>query len=622
VTKSLGTAVEETTMMNVARKIVYSTLVMLGANAASVVAGGSLPSVDAGPAKVIAFPAKDITLFGHATVADVNHTTYSWSQVSGPSGAAFSAPWALATTVTFRQPGNYTFRLTVSDGTNTVTADTTTSVLSADTQTAFYVDPTYIGGSNDGSAGHPWTSLTGTASSPQWMAINSALATNNVIVYFSARTAADDVAEVVHTSVDLWRTDTSTHRLTLDGMSLYNTNDAAPVWMPQNGTSRFHIDITSGSLSIGVQSNNSSYPMHYTTIRGFELSGASGRALVAGNATVFEYNFVHDVSVTGATVQFQAAVRDYPDCRALFGNLHDITFRKNVIQRGQGESIYVAGTYTRQSDGGCLSWGNTHSDILIESNQISDAGSNGGEHDGIDLKAGLTNVTIRRNLIADRPSGTKAITALGVFYSAGTCCIGNYVIEDNVFLRNAGSAIVLQKQNGGVVRNNTSHGGGDFETSGDDNTSYWISQNVAFFNNTIQGNANGGIGLLYANTLTVQNNLIFDNSTANAIQGSSTVTNAFEDFNVYTVGTSQISNGGHSKLVSSTSGLVVDATNGNFQLASGSIAIGSGINLITTGFGTDIVGARRQATAPWDVGAYTVGSVAVRRPPPSVRIVP
>jgi hypothetical protein len=583
------------------------------------VAAGSAPVVDAGPTKVIAFPARDLTLFGHASDPDGDAMTYSWSQVSGPAGASFSAPWALATTVTFTNAGTYVFRLTAGDSTSTVTADTTVTVRTAASQTAFYVDPTFVGGNNDGSATRPWTNLSARAGDPQWVAINAALASNNVIVYFSARTASSDVAEIEHDEVNIWRTDTSSNRLTLDGVSLYNTSDTIGSWAA-NTRARFHIDITSGAMSIGVQSSNTGYPMNYTTIRGFELSGGSGRALIAGNATVFEYNYVHDVTVTGATVQFQAAVRDYPGCTKLFGNLRDITFRGNQIERGEGESIYIAGTYARQADGGCVSWGNTHSDILIENNIVGEAGSNSGEHDGIDLKAGLTNVTVRGNLITDRPAGTKAISASGVFTAPGACCIGNYLIEGNVFRNNMAGAVVLQKQSGAVVRNNLSVGGGWFSTSGDDSTSYWTNQNVRFYNNTIYGSSSG-IVILNANNVSIINNLVFNNAGDRSIQGNSTATNVTEDYNAYDKGSAQVTSGGHSIMTTTGSGLVVNIAAGNFRPATGSLIVDAGLNLRPTGFLTDIEGTARQVTAAWEIGAYTVGSSSPA-PPANLRLVP
>jgi hypothetical protein len=201
----------------------------------------------------------------------------------------FSAPWGLTTTVSFPIAGVYGFDLTVSDGTVTATGSTSVAVLPAESQTAFYVDPTYSGPSSDGSAEHPWKSLASDRPNGQWAAINNALATNNVIVYFSARHAGSDTAEVEHNEVNLWRADQGSNRLTLDGMSKYNANDAIPSWGDYSGDKKFNINITSGGLSIGVQSSFVSSPNNYTTIRGFETSGTSGRVAFAGNYTVVEY---------------------------------------------------------------------------------------------------------------------------------------------------------------------------------------------------------------------------------------------------------------------------------------------------------------------------------------------
>jgi hypothetical protein len=71
--------------------------------------------------------------------------------------------------------------------------------------------------------------------------------------------------------------------------------------------------------------------------------------------------------------------------------------RNNLIERGIGEGIYVAGTHTLTRYGGCPAYGNTHRDILIEGNTVREPGSNGEQGDGIDLKGGLLNVTVRRN---------------------------------------------------------------------------------------------------------------------------------------------------------------------------------------------------------------------------------
>src|SRR5262249_41764354 len=120
--------------------------------------------------------------------------------------------------------------------------------------------------------------------------------------------------------------------------------------------------------------------------------------------------------------------------------------------------------------------------------------------------------------------------------------------------------------------------------------------------------------VMYANDVLVNNNLLFDNGSLAAIQGNSTATNVTEDYNIYDVSPSQVGMGGHSLLISSTAGLVVDAAGGNFHLPLGSLAISSGVNLAASGFATDIAGIKRQPIHPWDIGAYAFVSVAPSTP--------
>src|SRR5690242_16127087 len=95
---------------------------------ASAFASGNPPVIDSGPAKLIAFPAKDLTLCGHATDPEHDPLTVHWTHVSGPAAATFSAPWAFANTVTFTTTGTYTFQLAVSDGASNVTSSVTVTV--------------------------------------------------------------------------------------------------------------------------------------------------------------------------------------------------------------------------------------------------------------------------------------------------------------------------------------------------------------------------------------------------------------------------------------------------------------------------------------------------------------
>src|SRR5262249_1675232 len=207
-----------------------------------------------------------------------------------------------------------------------------------------------------------------------WNTINAALASNNVIIYFSARQAGADISETMPGQVWINRSDTSTHRLTLDGMSKYNTNDSTPSWAAYTGSNKFQITMTSDCcVSIGWDDD---VKRNYITIRGFEVTGSGARIVWGGSQTVLEYLWVHDITTLGATVAHSGAVSGYPECADL-GKVTGVTVRKNTIERGIGEGIYIAGNYLLTEYGGCPSYGNTHHDILIEGNSVTDAGING-----------------------------------------------------------------------------------------------------------------------------------------------------------------------------------------------------------------------------------------------------
>ena len=102
----------------------------------------------------------------------------------------------------------------------------------------YYVDPDYPGSNSDGSAQKPWIRLDQTT---QWNVINNALNSSNVTVYFSAREANKDACQSSTNQISILRTDNSTNRITLDGMSKYNANDTNPSWMDYTGSSRLQI---------------------------------------------------------------------------------------------------------------------------------------------------------------------------------------------------------------------------------------------------------------------------------------------------------------------------------------------------------------------------------------------
>src|SRR5262249_36530891 len=156
--------------------------------------------------------------------------------------------------------------------------------------------------------------------------------------------------------------------------------------------------------------------------------------------------------------------------------------------------------------GGCLSYGNTHSDILIESNTVNNSGANGDQGDGLDLKAGLMHVTVRNNVITNTHppgGGGDGIVSEGVFAPAKT----NYLIEGNRIFNGTGFGIALLGQNGTVVRNNiiynmAASGIGLYGDVGINNA------NLRIYNNTLYRNA-GNVSIGQTNGIILRNNLVF-----------------------------------------------------------------------------------------------------------------
>jgi hypothetical protein len=604
-------------------------------------------TVDAGPASVLNFPAKDFTLFGHVSETNNPPLTVTWTMLTGPAGVTFSNPRATTTTVTFTTTGTYSFQLSASDGTATVTSTTTVTVNPASVQKAFYVDPTYTGNVATGAAATPWKSLTDSDSDygAKWTTILSALATTDVIIYFPARQAGSDTSEVLSTAggrifvnrhghcgnpnTPLPCDNTGTHRLTLDGMSVYNTNDATPNWVAYTGTNKFKISETAcGSMALGWDDN---VKRDYITLRGFEITGVCARILVGGNSNVLEYVWSHDVTQLAPQVISSAAVADYPNCGDL-GKYTGMTWRNNRVERGDGEGLYVAGNYLVTQYGGCPAYGNTHHDILIENNIVTDPGLNGEEGDGIDLKAGLINVTVRGNTFTNAHNSSEGVLNWNGSFN-GT---PEYMlVENNIVNGCAGtceSGIAVANSHGAVVRNNLVYNVPASAIYACSDPTF-PSNDLAFYNNTLYGNASG-FTLCQNTRFTFKNNIVVGNGTAPQINSDNTNSGIVSDYNLIApAGTGNIAEGAHSIQQSGTTGILVNPSGASpdFHLVSGSPAIGRGQNLMPLStlanfagqFAVDIAGHGRQMNpTPWDIGAYVFGSGAQPSAPQNLRIIP
>jgi len=99
------------------------------------------------------------------------------------------------------------------------------AVVQADTN--FYVDPDWTG-AKSGTQSRPFAMLNKSA----WQKINTALAQTDVTIYFSALKADGVTQQSRALFVQCRRTDSSAHRLTLDGYTFYNSNKTTPNWLP------------------------------------------------------------------------------------------------------------------------------------------------------------------------------------------------------------------------------------------------------------------------------------------------------------------------------------------------------------------------------------------------------
>jgi lysophospholipase L1-like esterase/predicted secreted protein len=115
------------------------------------------PVANAGADKIITLPASSVLLDGRSSSdPEAAQLGFQWQLVSGPSGSQVLNPGRDTTTVNFVNAGNYTFRLTVTDGAGlSATDDINVIVQAASTTTAKKILVNIYGGVN------PYTD-------PQW----------------------------------------------------------------------------------------------------------------------------------------------------------------------------------------------------------------------------------------------------------------------------------------------------------------------------------------------------------------------------------------------------------------------------------------------------------------------
>ena len=370
----------------------------------------------------------------------------------------------------------------------------------------FFVDPDVAGTGQDGSAAKPWPRLDKAA----WPVINRALAGDDVTVFFSARSATGEANQLDATGVHIERTDPSTHRLTVDGQSRYNADDARPRWLPNAGAARMEI-----RCGYPLSCYTPGTKQDYVTLRGFKavagVGGRGGQALAywGGSHVVIENcEFMHDPAAShGACVQFGYAWAEggKKEC----GSCTDIVIRSNRIHDTFGEGIYFGGSgNTKDPATGQVR--PAHSHVVIEGNVIFNTGLYGGEGDCIDIKDGNADVTVRNNLCHDNQRGN----------ADGISSLSPITAESNVVYNVKGHAIgcgtywgsgfsdVTLRHN--LVFNNAKNG---IYVSSDRDKPV---TRVLIENNTLCGNRGAGLGIGVdkggrMTELTVRDNIICQN---------------------------------------------------------------------------------------------------------------
>ena len=461
----------------------------------------------------------------------------------------------------------------------------------------FYVDPTYIGGSNDGSATHPWLVLGNAATKPEWVAINTALATDDVTVYFSARTVPEDLPEVQTAEIRVFRTDTGAHRLTLNGMAKWNTCDTSGAWIDYEGLSKFKVVKASGALGIGwgdVEGRE-----NYITLTGFEVTGVAARIIFGGSHLVVEHINVHDITTTGATMQTHLCTSPAPACIPK-PDMDDVVIQDNSITNGYGEGIYISCNYQPSIAIACPNYltGPTH--FLIQRNVITNPAANGGQGDGIDLKVGMRNSTIRNNVIVNPKASAMGISYSGVYGSDPD----GMIFENNLIVNAGGNGIGLGNSRGAIVRNNVLTDGHSIGIAliASEITS---SQAVKIYNNTVYTIAGGNaINIAGADNTFIRNNILYTNVTtlyqAGAVTGTNSGTNILKASNYKSANWPVEIN---DLFITDPALVLNNPASGDMSLLATSPAIDAGVTIDACG-ALDFTDTSRPQGSAWDIGAY------------------
>ncbi|MHC4398728.1 MAG: right-handed parallel beta-helix repeat-containing protein [Planctomycetota bacterium] len=472
----------------------------------------------------------------------------------------------------------------------------------------FYVDPDFAGQGRDGSAGNPWNSIRGAGT---WQTINAALAKGPVTVYFSARQADLDQPQKIREFVECRRSDTSTHRLTLDGMSKYNANDREPIWSDYSGPHLCCIIDQKNQRALGWERGSTNSPkQNYVTIRGFECTGPGARVGFAGDHVIFEHLYIHDVTEIGPGILVFGTFEGGPGhARRVMDECTDMTIRDCRIENVYGEGIYVGCLYPfwLEEEAFRKAVGNEHSNVTIERVAIKNTGVGGGQGDGIDFKVGITNVTVRDCNISGVTGMAGIILSSSVIEGADqNVLIERCRIHDagpgsearRAIYAGAGSILGYR---GLTIRNcvvnSMPRGIAVYKSDPNGRVS-----DVTVVNNTVY-DVRDTVLVLQADNAVVMNNLLFDNDDGKR-QAFISGDNMQSDYNAYR-GALKSPDEGKKTIVlteQQEQQLKADLAGKSFTLPSTAAVVDKGTAL--QGFSDDVLGIKRPQGAAWDIGAH------------------
>jgi hypothetical protein len=516
-------------------------------------------------------------------------------------------------------------------------------------QTSFYIDPSFAGAGRNGSPSTPWQSLNDSGS---WSAINSALASGNVTVFFSATGSSTSALGIGS------RTDTSSHILTLDGISKQNTNSSSPSWTTNVIPSPCKFDapgcawasarkFTITATTPVAGSDSATNCKNYFTIQGFTLHNTEGQSAdltYTGNLT-FQYNDVSRVATGSYGPGVIVGPGNQGPCNN-GGNLSgpdNVTVQNNHIHATWGECIYV-GASTPDPPGGTTACGtacHTGDNYLIQDNLIESCASWGGQGDGTDVKDGHTNLRVIGNTYRTSKPCTNCGTQTpgndgqGPLFESGSLVDSNYIeapghqcIPVYTSWNNSVGRGDMTVRNNMCVNINSGVGSNTgIHLWSPSVPTIWSS--IHIYNNTIFNTDDVCLQVDSGNTAngaTIENN-ICNSTSGGIIAGSGTISSHdYNDF--YNVTGTVLSYGGtftcgdltssetHSMCVDpmfvSTATPYVDK---NFMLQSASPIATSGASLSAL-FKTDYFGTTRNA--PWDMGATAETTSSGPNPPTSL----